>query len=354
MNSATPVQLYTFEQKYMDDQSFQLLTYRHLKVLCDTQAREQAIYLDLAMHPPLILAQRLATSRLDYPFLNRARRAGGTVSAIRPPASQFHPVPGREAVVRRISLDLIESVVSPTATPAQKELFLLKWELDCFSYYVDEQILRYRQQGQADKANRLSDAEYLAVMQVKLTRMKKGAWRPDHSRETPGVAVARGLRQVELLLSIVNDTATTAIRQTFTRHITASDQLYADVLEIQKLYEGMFSPQERQKGAKLKRILEICDLSLIEQIASTKATEAENRSFVARLDESGEFHQAIEKKYNVYRALRSMPGYKKAAELRVAVERANIVQRTKDLLLGNLERDPNLDRPMQIARLNAA
>ncbi len=354
LNTATAMELCTFEQKYMHDESFQLLAYKQLKIFCETHADQQAIHLDLAMHPPLILPDRLAACRLDYPFLNRARRAGGAAANIRPPASRFHPVPGREASARKLSLTLIEHVVSPTVTTGQKELFLLKWSLDILSYYVDEQILRYREQGQADKANRLSDAEHLAVIQAKLTRMWRALWHPDYPHDSPGAGVARGLRQVSLILSIVSDTAGMDQRHALTRQMSEGDQLYADVLEIQRLYQNMYAPQERQKGARLKRILDTCNLSLLEQIASRRTTSAEARSFAIRLDLSGDFHAALVRQDKIYRELGSPAGYRKAAELRVAVERAWMLPRMRQLLLGMLEADPNLSRDLQVVRRNAA
>jgi hypothetical protein len=350
-NSATVVEMRAFEQKYMQDASFQLLAYRQLKKSCNCSRREQAVCLDLAMHPPLVHADQLTKRRHEFGFLDSAQQAGEAMGGL---AACFHPAPGREEAARQIFLDLIEQVASSTATAAQMELFCLKWEFDCFAHYADEQRRRYLDHGPADKAHRLSDAVDLAILEEKLMTMKGGGGDLYDGEVTRRLIVSRGLNQAQLLMSIACGTATTAQRQSFARGLTKSDWFYSDVLDIQRHFGSMFSPQEKEKGARLERELTICDMSLIERVANKEATKDEAESFVARLEESEEFQLRVARKDRMYRSWRSSVGYEKAAELRVAVERADIYQAMKDSMMDSLESDPHLAEPMQVARRNAA
>ena len=308
MNSATTDDQRQFQCKYLLLEDFQLYAYRHLKSLCERARHQQALRLDLAMHPS------------DEPTQNRREHLYDWLSRDR--NRLFPPIyPGlaynREDAARNLSIGLIDKLAGGKSSAKEKELFHLKWEFDHFPRLTYQRLEHYLDRGQTEKKDRLSDFQTMESIECILRAMQHGG---------------EGQITINLIRATIANTATPSQKMSLHTAIASHWNVSSDVEHMLSYYDQLkISQTEKVGGGRLAAAWMKASRSIIEQVASRTATSEIKYAFGERLNESSSFQSLVLEMDDDYRANQEAKPdpeleMQKAAEIRVAVQTAEMLQ----------------------------
>ena len=318
LDSATANEKQLFQYKSNLEASFQLLAYRQLNSFCEdgsAEARKKAVRLDLALHP--ILQPHLFEFRdnILHRFLSTERNKA-TDLTIRD--DQFAATHERELGARALSKNLIEKIVTATATADDRELFRLKWRFDRFDEYIKKRILKYQRVGRIQESLRLTDARAVENIELILDRMKNGMdWVGDPN------TIPNGAQLANLVLRTAAGTTSAAEKRTFSLACRENFDFSGSAYTIAEWLQKRAAPQDQAQGERLEAEWLAADELLIDHIASRVASRSEAQTFKDGV-RWGSLADSVVLRDEEYRALGSPLWRRKAAELRVILEKLGV------------------------------